>query len=77
MAKKNFADEAIEIIIDSDFNPDIVLDGVRETYEVAKLEGFRKGFGIGFGLWFVGLSALSIAIKIAEKRKKKMQEKEI
>lgn len=74
MAKKNFADEAIEIIIDSDFNPDIVLPGIKETFEVGLREGFFKGFTVGFCLWFVGLSALSVAIKIAEKRKKKMQE---
>lgn len=76
MAKKNFADEAVKIIIDSDFNPDIVLEGVRETYEVGKLEGFRKGFSIGFGLWFVGISALSISIEIIKKREKKKQEQE-
>lgn len=74
MKKQNIAEEVINCCIEQDFNPDIVLVGVRETYEVAKLEGFRKGFGIGFCLWFVGLSALSVAIKIAEKRKKKMQE---
>lgn len=73
MAKKNFADEAVEIIIDSDFNPDIVLTGVKETFEVGLREGFFKGFTVGFGLWFVGLSALSVAIKIAKKRKKKQE----
>lgn len=76
MAKKNFSDEAIEIIIDSDFNPDIVIPGVKETFEVGTREGFFKGFGVGFGFWVVSLGALSVAIKIAKKRKKKKQEKE-
>lgn len=74
MKKQNIAEEVIDCCIEQDFNPDIVLDGVRETYEVGKLEGFRKGFAVGFGFWVVSLSALSVAIKIAEKRKKKMQE---
>lgn len=76
MAKKNFADESIEIIIDSDFNPDIVLTGVKETFEVGLRDGFFKGFTVGFGLWAVSLGALSIAIKIAKKRKEKKQEQE-
>ena len=77
MKKQNIAEEVIECCIDSDFNPDIVLVGVRETYEVGKIEGFRKGFAIGFGLWVVSLGALSISIRIAKKRKKKKQEKEL
>ena len=76
MKKQNIAEEVIECCIDQDFNPDIVLVGVREAYEVGKVEGFRKGFAIGFGIWTVSLGALSIAVKIAKKRKKKKQERE-
>lgn len=76
MKKQNIAEEVIDCCIEQDFNPDIVLDGVRETYEVGKLEGFRKGFAVGFGFWVVSLGALSIAIEIGKRRKKKTQEKE-
>lgn len=75
MKKQNIAEEVIDCCIEQDFNPDIVLVGVHETYEVGKLEGFRKGFGIGFGLWFVSLSALSISIGIAKSVKRRSRNK--
>jgi len=74
MKKQNIAEEVIDCCIEQDFNPDIVLDGVRETYEVGLREGFFKGFTVGFGLWFVSLSTIAIAIKIANKRKKNEKE---
>jgi myo-inositol catabolism protein IolC len=76
MKKNEFTKEVVDAIVETDFNPDIVIPAIEETYEVGLTTGWWKGFGIGFGIPMVGLTALVAVYEHAKKRNAKRKEKE-
>ena len=64
--KNEFVKEVIDGIIETDFNPDIVLPAIEETYEAGFITGWWKGFGIGFGIPVACLTAFVVAYKYAK-----------